>query len=121
MKVTPAFADRGVTVFMFNDEDEAYSKWWEDSISNRSCTAIKQYAKAEITPGADGVTKGSLGITGDAPSLWYIVAVDCNTRQCPNISSAEISSSPQPTARQLPPTARRPLPAAPHESPARCA
>ncbi|KAJ1493036.1 hypothetical protein T484DRAFT_1930022, partial [Baffinella frigidus] len=91
VQLTPASPLHPVTVFLFDDEDDAYSRWWHDAMANRSCAAMKEYAKSVISPGANGVTTGSRSITGETSQIWYIMAVDCNTRQCPNISNAEIS------------------------------
>ncbi|EKX33118.1 hypothetical protein GUITHDRAFT_148137 [Guillardia theta CCMP2712] len=84
-------AGRSVTLFLLADEDNAYGKFWTDAVANRSCSSISQYAKAVISPGGDGRVQGSRQLQGQHAHLWYLVAVDCDKRICPNVTSAHLT------------------------------
>ena len=71
-------------------EDEI-GRFWNDAIANKSCQAMSQYALAMLSPDATGRVEGKRQLTGKEAHLWYVVAVDCETRRCPNVSSVNIS------------------------------
>jgi len=79
-----------LTIFLFDDEDNSWHRFWGSSIKNRSCDEIKGIAKAVVTNAGDGVPAYK-NIMGKVPHLWYVVAVDCETRQCPKIESANLT------------------------------
>ena len=80
-----------VTMFLFGDEDDAYGKFWQDAIANKSCDAMSKYALATLLPDASGRVHGGRQLKGKEAHLWYAVAVDCESRQCPNVSSVNIT------------------------------
>ena len=80
-----------VTVFLFGDEEEAYGRFWKDAIANKSCDAMGAYAAAMMQPDASGRVQGARALSGSLAHLWYVVAVDCETRQCPNVSHVDIT------------------------------
>jgi hypothetical protein len=80
-----------VTLFFFGDEDDAYGRFWKDAIANKSCDSMAQYAAAKLEPDSTGHVQGARALTGKQAHLWYVVAVDCMTRQCPNVSSVDIT------------------------------
>lgn len=79
-----------VTLFLFGDEDDAYGRFWTDAIANKSCDAMSKYALATLWPDASGRVQGGRQLTGKEAHLWYAVAVDCDNRQCPNVSSVNM-------------------------------
>jgi len=80
-----------VTLFLFGDEDDAYGRFWKDAIANKSCHAMSKYALATLSPDASGRVEGKRQLKGKEAHLWYVVAVDCAARQCPNVSSVNIT------------------------------
>jgi len=80
-----------VTLFLFGDEDDAYGRFWTDAIANKSCDAMSKYALATLSPDATGGVRGGRQLKGKESHLWYVVAVDCANRQCPNVSSVNIT------------------------------
>lgn len=91
MEMQSAPGSSPVTLFLFGDEDEAYGKFWTDAIANKSCDAMSKYALATLSPDASGRVQGGRKLQGKEAHLWYAVAVDCETRQCPNVSSVNVT------------------------------
>mmetsp|Transcript_23270 Transcript_23270/g.45169 ORF Transcript_23270/g.45169 Transcript_23270/m.45169 type:complete len:559 (+) Transcript_23270:48-1724(+) len=79
-----------LTIFLFDDEENSWHKFWGKRMQNRTCDEIKSHAKATITNAGDGLPAYK-NIMGKVPHLWYVVAVDCQTRQCPHIDSANLT------------------------------
>lgn len=52
---------------------------------------MSKYALATLSPDASGRVQGGRKLQGKEAHLWYAVAVDCETRQCPNVSSVNVT------------------------------
>mmetsp|Transcript_17802 Transcript_17802/g.44975 ORF Transcript_17802/g.44975 Transcript_17802/m.44975 type:complete len:555 (+) Transcript_17802:37-1701(+) len=79
-----------ITLFLFDDEANSWHQFWGSNVQNRTCDEIKGIAKAVISNAGDGLPAYK-NIMGKVPHLWYVVAVDCETRQCPKIESANLT------------------------------
>ena len=90
-----------LTVFLFDDEASSWPLFWQLTVRNNSCEAMRTHAKATISedPNAASGTSAPYGaqihsfknIRGRFPHHWHLVAVDCERRECPEVQSANIT------------------------------
>eukprot|EP00286_Rhodomonas_abbreviata_P009625 CAMPEP_0181334238 /NCGR_PEP_ID=MMETSP1101-20121128/26136_1 /TAXON_ID=46948 /ORGANISM="Rhodomonas abbreviata, Strain Caron Lab Isolate" /LENGTH=457 /DNA_ID=CAMNT_0023444167 /DNA_START=276 /DNA_END=1645 /DNA_ORIENTATION=- len=87
-----AAGEQELTIFLLNDEDDSMTRLKRDSFENKSCSSIAEYAEVVVppTPGSNKVST-SRSLTGSQAHMWFVVAVDCKTRVCPNVTSANIT------------------------------
>jgi len=80
-----------VTLFLFDDEDNSYAAFWHAVLKNQTCDSVKKVAKATMTEGPSGKITGFKNLKGKLPHLWYMVAMECDSRTCPAVVSANIT------------------------------
>ena len=90
-----------LTVFLFDDEESSWPRFWSMILRNSTCEEMVSHAKATIyeDPHASATAASPYGaqihsfknIRGRFAHHWHLVAVDCERRECPEVRSANIT------------------------------
>ena len=87
-----------VAVFLFDDEMSSWPAFWGGAIANKSCEELKPLAKAAVfeDPKKPANPNGPhihsfVNVRGKMSHHWHLIAIDCASRQCPEVQSANVT------------------------------